>query len=200
MRAARRWRAAKDCKSMETMKALNQTRRQIQQSVLDLFKGLSFSQRLAQGVLMALQAVCGACLAYGIGRALHTEQAVWAAITAIAVTQHNYADTMALSRDQFVGAMAGGLLGFAGAAFGGGHLVAYAITIAVVIVCCWCLNVGSAARLGGVTATIVLLFPVDGPLWDVPLVRLGEVTLGTVCALTVSWGLSRIERYWVGRP
>ncbi|WP_323121665.1 FUSC family protein [Burkholderia alba] len=179
---------------METLKTFNETRRQIQQAVFDLFKGLSLKERLLQGVLMALQAVIGASIAYGIGRALHSEQAVWAAITAIAVTQHNYADTMNLSRDQFIGAMVGGLLGFAGAALGGGHYVAYAITIVVVIVCCWCLNVGSAARLGAITATIVLLFPGNGPLWDIPLVRLGEVTLGTVCAVAVSWTLSVIER------
>ncbi|KWE52609.1 hypothetical protein WL76_15575 [Burkholderia ubonensis] len=186
---------------MNTLRTLNETRQQIQQSVFDLFKGLSLRQRLAQGGLMALQAVCGACLAYGIGRALHTEQAVWAAITAIAVTQHNYADTMSLSRDQFVGAMVGGVLGFAGAALGGGHdMLAYAIAVAVVIVCCWCLNVGSAARLGGVTATIVMLFPGSGPLWDIPLVRLGEVTLGTVCALGVCWATSKIERRWLARP
>ncbi|KAB0636830.1 FUSC family protein [Burkholderia stagnalis] len=184
---------------MNTLRTLDETRQQIQQSIFDLFKGLSLRERLAQGGLMALQAVCGACLAYGIGRALHTEQAVWAAITAIAVTQHNYSDTMSLSRDQFVGAMVGGVLGFAGAALGGGHLVAYALAVAIVIVCCWCLNVGSAARLGGVTATIVMLFPGSGPLWDIPLVRLGEVTLGTVCALAVCWGMSRIERRWFRR-
>jgi uncharacterized membrane protein YgaE (UPF0421/DUF939 family) len=184
---------------MNTMKALDETRREIQQSVVDLFKGLSFGQRFTQGALMALQAVCGACLAYGIGRALHTEQAVWAAITAIAVTQHNYSDTMSLSRDQFIGAMVGGLLGFAGTALGGGHFVAYPATVAIVIVCCWCLNVGSAARLGGVTATIVMLFPGDGPLWDIPLMRLGEVTLGTVCALGVTWLLNRLERYGFDR-
>ncbi|MEK8068611.1 FUSC family protein, partial [Burkholderia contaminans] len=95
---------------MDTIRTLNEARQQIQQSIFDLFKGLSFSERLAQGGLMALQAVCGACLAYVIGHALHTEQAVWAAITAIAVTQHNYSDTMSLSRDQFVGAMVGGVL------------------------------------------------------------------------------------------
>ncbi len=179
---------------MDPQTTFADARRQIQQSVLSLFKGLSLRERLVQGALMALQAVIGASLAYGIGRALHTEQAVWAAVTAIAVTQHNYADTMSLSRDQFIGAMVGGVLGFAGAAFGGGHYLAYAVTIVVVIICCWCLNVGSAARLGGVTATIVLLFPGNGPLWDIPLVRLGEVTLGTLCALVVCWVLSLFER------
>lgn len=184
---------------METIKAFNEARRQIQESVLELFKGLSLRERLLQGVLMAVQAASGACLAYGIGRALHTEQAVWAAITAIAVTQHNYADTINLSRDQFIGAMVGGLIGFAGAATGAGHFVAYAITIVTAIICCWCLNVGSAARLGAITATIVLLFPGEGPLWNIPLVRLGEVTLGTACAMAVGWTMSRIERRWFAK-
>ncbi|WP_186140539.1 FUSC family protein [Burkholderia gladioli] len=185
---------------MDTIRTLDETRRQIQQSLASLFKGMSLRQRAAQGAVMALQAVCGACLAYGIGLALHSEQAVWAAVTAIAVTQHQYADTMNLSRDQFIGAMVGGVLGFTGAALGhanaGMHVLAYAVAIAATIVICWCLDVGSAARLGGVTATIVMLFPGNGPLWDIPLIRLGEVTLGTVCALLVCAVLARIERWW----
>lgn len=188
-----------DSNQMETIKSFNSARQQIQRSALDLFKGLPLGERALQGLLMAVQAASGACLAYGIGRALHTEQAVWAAITAIAVTQHSYADTISLSRDQFVGAIVGGLVGFAGAATGIGHVAAYAMTIVAAIVCCWCLNVGSAARLGAITATIVLLFPGGGPLWGVPLVRLGEVTLGTACATVVSWTITQIERRWLAR-
>jgi uncharacterized membrane protein YgaE (UPF0421/DUF939 family) len=179
---------------MNPLKTLDETREQIQQSLHDLFKGLSLAERLTQGAVMALQTVCGACLAYAIGRLLHSEQAVWAVVTAIAVTQHSYSDTMALSRDQFIGAMVGGVLGFAGIAFGGGHFIVYPLVVAIVVICCWCLNVGSAARLGGVTATIVMLFPGNGPLWDIPFVRLGEVTLGTVCALGVTLTLNWIER------
>ncbi|MBN3725336.1 FUSC family protein [Burkholderia sp. Ac-20379] len=185
---------------MDTIRTLHDTRRQIQQSIASLFKGMSLRERTKQGAAMALQAVCGACLAYGIGRLLHSEQAVWAAVTAISVTQHQYSDTMSLSRDQFIGAMVGGVLGFAGAALGNAHytthLLAYAVAIGATIVICWCLDVGSAARLGGVTATTVLLFPGDGPLWDIPLIRLGMITLGTVCALVVCALQARIERWW----
>jgi uncharacterized membrane protein YccC len=168
--------------------------------LFELLKTLPFRDRIAEGLLMALQAVAGACLAYGIGRVVHPEQAFWAAITAIAVTQHTYADTRNLSRDQFVGAMAGGLFGFAGAWFGAGthEILGYATTIGAVILVCWCLNVGSAARLGAITATIVLLVPQQGPLWDVALYRLGEVTLGTLCALFVSLFVSRLQRALAG--
>ncbi|WP_257756844.1 FUSC family protein [Burkholderia glumae] len=189
---------------MDPIRTLDDTRRDIQQSLLALFKGMSLRERVMQGAMMALRAVCGACLAYGIGHALHSGQAVWAAVTAIAVTQHHYSDTVKLSRDQFVGAMVGGVLGFAGAALGSStfpaQLLVYAAAITATIMACWCLDVGSAARLGGVTATIVLLFPSNGPLWDIPLIRLGEVTLGTVCALVVCALLAWLERQWRGRP
>jgi uncharacterized membrane protein YgaE (UPF0421/DUF939 family) len=164
--------------------------------LMELLKTLPFGDRLAEGSLMALQAVCSACLAYGIASALQTQQPFWAAITAIAVTQPKYADTRNLSRDQFIGAMAGGLFGFAGASLGAGahEIWGYATTVAAVIVVCWCVNVGSAARLGAITATIVLLVPTQGPLWDVPLFRLIQVVLGTMSTLLVSWLFTLVRR------
>ncbi|MBK5048252.1 FUSC family protein [Paraburkholderia domus] len=169
-------------------------------SLFAFLKSLPLGDRLVEGGMMAAQAVAGASLAFAIGQWLHTEQAFWAAITAIAVSQHSYIDTRNLSRDQFIGAMVGGVCGLVGATLGGGHLAAYAATVAVAIVICWVVNVGSAARLGGVTATIMLLVPGMGSPWDKALSRLGEVTLGTVCALLVTFVMSRIEKHWFGRP
>ncbi|WP_074771122.1 MULTISPECIES: FUSC family protein [Paraburkholderia] len=169
-------------------------------SLFAFLKALPLGERLIEGGFMAVQAVAGASLAFAIGRALHTEQAFWAAITAIAVSQHSYIDTRNLSRDQFIGAMVGGMCGLAGALLGGGHFAAYAATVAIAIVICWVVNVGSAARLGGITATIMLLVPGMGPAWDKALLRLGEVTIGTVCALLVAYLMSRIEQRWFGKP
>ena len=180
----------------DTKPTRREVRTQAADLLFELLKGLPFRDRIAEGLLMALQAMGGACMAYGIALVVHPEQAFWAAITAIAVTQHTYADTRNLSRDQFIGAMAGGVFGFAGAWFGAGthEILGYATTIGAVILACWCMNVGSAARLGAITATIVLLVPQHGPLWDVALERLGEVTLGTLCALFVSLVVSRLQR------
>jgi uncharacterized membrane protein YgaE (UPF0421/DUF939 family) len=169
-------------------------------SLFAFLKALPLGERLIEGGFMAVQAVLGASLAFGIGRALHTEQAFWAAITAIAVSQHSYIDTRNLSRDQFIGAMVGGICGLAGTLLGGGHFAAYAATVGVAILICWIVNVGSAARLGGITATIMLLVPGMGPAWDKALLRLGEVTTGTVCALLVAYLMSRIEQRWFGKP
>src|SRR5579864_913828 len=71
-------------------------------SLIEMIKAQPLSERVSEGGMMALQAVGGATMAYLIARALHPEQAFWAAITAIAVSQHSYADTQNLSRDQFM--------------------------------------------------------------------------------------------------
>ncbi|CAB3760543.1 FUSC family protein [Paraburkholderia solisilvae] len=182
-----------------TMTDISETRHEARARAADVLVGLlknqPFRERVAEGCLVALQAVCGACLAYGVAIALHTQQAFWAAITAIAVTQHTYADTRNLSRDQFIGAMAGGVFGFVGASLGAGthELLGYATTVAAVIIACWCVNVGSAARLGAITATIVLLVPMQGPLWDVPLFRLVQVIIGTLSTLFVSWLFAQVQ-------
>jgi uncharacterized membrane protein YgaE (UPF0421/DUF939 family) len=176
------------------------TRASAAELLFAFLKSLPFAERLTEGSLMAFQAVAGASLAFEIGQELHTEQAFWAAITAIAVSQHSYVDTRKLSRDQFIGAMVGGLCGLAGATLGHGYFAAYAATVAAAIVLCWIVNVGSAARLGGITATIMLLVPGIGPAWDKALLRLGEVTLGTVCALLVAWLMARAEKRWFSTP
>ena len=169
----------------------------LQQSAFSVLKSLPRKSRVAQGLLMALRAVCGAGLAYSIGVALHTEQAFWAAITAIAVTQHDYADTLSQSRDQFIGALAGAVCGFAAATLGTENIAIYLASVAVVIVVCWCLKVSTAARLAGITTTIVLLVPAHGPVWTVALLRCAEVTLGMLCAIPVCALFSYVERRWL---
>jgi uncharacterized membrane protein YgaE (UPF0421/DUF939 family) len=168
-------------------------------SLFAFLKSLPLPDRLIEGSVMALQAVVGASIAFAIASALHAEQPFWAAITAIAVSQHSYVDTRKLSYDQFFGAMVGGLCGLIAAVLGGGHFLAYMVTVAIVIVSCWSANIGSAARLGGITATIVLLVPHMGPAWEIALERLGQVTLGTLCALLVCALIRVIERRWFGR-
>jgi uncharacterized membrane protein YccC len=146
---------------------------------------------------MAARAAGGAGLAYGVGRALHTQQAFWAAITAIAVVQQNYTDMLSQSRDQVIGAAAGGVCGLAAATLAPENVGVYLAAVAVVMVGCWLLKVGSAARLGGITTTIVLLVPAQGPAWDVALIRFAEVSIGMACALPVGWLVSWLERRWL---
>ena len=188
---------------IDTMTESSQARRAERMSAANsLFafrKSLPLRDRLIEGCIMALQAVAGASIAFTLASHLHAEQPFWSAITAIAVSQHSYVDTRKLSFDQFIGAMVGGICGLAGAVLGGEHFLAYMVTVAVAIIICWGANIGSAARLGGITATIVLLVPRMGPAWEVALERLGQVTLGTVCALMICALIHVIEQRWFGK-
>lgn len=172
--------------------------RGFQQMLLQQYQQLPWGHRLLKGLSQAAQALIGASLGYGLGLLLHTQQAFWAALTAIAVTQQTYVDTRASSRDQVIGASIGGVIGMAAAYLGGDSYFAYAAAIVLVIVVCWCFNVGSAGKLGATTATIVLLVPHTGPFWTVALTRLGEVTLGIASALLVTRTASWLEARWLG--
>jgi uncharacterized membrane protein YgaE (UPF0421/DUF939 family) len=156
---------------------------------------MSPGERLRQGALMAVQAAGSACLAYAIGRLLHTQQAVWAALTGISVVQHSYVDTEHLARDQLFGALVGGLCGMVASLYGGGHYLIYGATIAVAVVVSWAINIGSAARLAATTATIVLLVPAEGSPLHTAATRLGEVAIGTLSAIFICVLISTYEKW-----
>jgi len=165
------------------------------QRVLDrLFRSLPLGKRLRIGAFMAFKAALSASVAYAIGQALHTEQAFWAAISAVAVTQPHFGDTRGAGRDRCLGTVLGGIVGFLGLWTGGsGNILAFALGLGLVTIVCWMANATAAARIAGITAAIVLLVPGTGPSWEVPLTRLGEVVLGTLCALVIGWAVSRLE-------
>lgn len=158
------------------------------------------AERLRQGVLMAVQAAGSACVAYAVGRLLHTQEAVWAAMTGISVVQHSYVDTEHLARDQLIGALVGGLCGLVASVYGGvGHYAVYAATIAVAVIVSWAINIGSAARLAATTATIVLLVPAQGTPLHTAATRFAEVAIGTLSAIVVCALLGMVERWQARR-
>ena len=165
------------------------------QRLLDrLFKGLPLASRLRVGLFMAFKAMLASITAYGAGYLLRPEEAFWAAISAVAVTQPHYGDTRGAGRDRVLGTTFGGIAGLLGLWVGGtGDLVSFALALALVTVACWTANAGAAAKIGGITSAIVLLVPATGPRWEVAASRLGEVICGTVCALVVGWLVSRLE-------
>lgn len=155
-------------------------------------------ERLLAGFAHALRAVLAASLGYWAALALGLEQGYWAAITAISVSQSSYAEVRTSSRDQFIGAMLGGLVGLAAAMLGHEHYLAYVLAVAVGMLACWLLNLGAAGRISGITSTIILLVPHEGAFWQFALFRLGEVTLGAIAALLVTRVLDLLERRWFG--
>lgn len=164
----------------------------------ELYRRLPWSHRLINGLSLAVQALTAASLGYGLGLLLHTQQAFWGALTAIAVTQQSYLDTRRSSRDQVIGAAIGASIAMIASSLAQDNYLVYAVTMAVSIVLCWCFNIGNAGRLSATTVTIVMLVPHSGPFWTIALTRLGEVTLGIGSALLVTWLAHRLETRWLG--
>ena len=168
----------------------------VEQVVDTFYRRLPWTHRALKGMWQALLALVAASSAYGLGLLLHTQQAFWAALTAIAVTQQSYLDTRASSRDQIIGATVGGIAGLAAALLWGEQYGAYAVAIVVAITACWLFGVGSAGRLSGSTTTIVMLVPHNGSFWLIALTRIGEVALGIACALLVVGIAERLQARW----
>jgi len=166
------------------------------QQLQDVYQRLPWSHRLVNGLSLALQALAGASLGYGPGLLLHTQQAFWGALTAIAVTQQSYIDTRKSSIDQVIGAAIGASIAIIGSYLAQDNYLVYAITMAISIVLCWLFNIGNAGKLSATTVTIVMLVPHNGPFWTIALTRLGEVTIGIGSALLVTWIANRLEKLW----
>ena len=116
----------------------------------------------------------------------------WGAITAIAVVQTEYKAARTTARDQFVGAAIGGGIGVAVVAATGQHLVSYVVAVVVSVLASWMLNVATAARLSGVTATIIMVVPHAGSPQSEMMARVSEVAWGLSVAIAVVWLTGRL--------
>ncbi|GLQ91855.1 FUSC family protein [Dyella acidisoli] len=168
-----------------------------QQQLQDVYQRLPWSHRLINGLSLAVQTLIAASLGYGLGLLLHTQQAFWGALTAIAVTQQSYIDTRKSSIDQVIGAAIGATIAISASYLAQDNYFVYAITMAISIVLCWLFNIGSAGKLSATTVTIVMLVPHNGPFWTIALTRLGEVTIGIASALLVTGIAHKLEKLWL---
>jgi uncharacterized membrane protein YccC len=165
-----------------------------------LREALRPSQRITLGATLALRTVLAASFGYFSALALGFPQSYWSAITAISVNQGSYIDARNSSRDQFLGAMIGGLIGMAVATLGHDQYLTYVLAVMIGMVLCSVFDLNAAGRISGITTTIVMLVPNQGAFWQVALFRLGEVTTGAVAALLVSALFNLLERRLFGTP
>jgi uncharacterized membrane protein YccC len=151
-----------------------------------LRKNLPGRQRLLLGFAQAVRVAAAASLGYFGALAAGLQPGFWSAITAISVTQSSFAEVRNSSRDQFIGAMFGGLIGLGAALLGHDHYWAYVAAVMLGTMLCWACNLSATGRISGITTTIIMLVPHQGSFLQFALLRLGEVTLGAVAALLVT--------------
>ncbi|MDR3530903.1 MAG: FUSC family protein [Rhodopila sp.] len=150
-------------------------------------KRLADRQNLTDGLVHGIMSAGAALIAYLPTQALGLREGFWAAITAITVVQNALAEVRASARDQFVGATIGGSVGVVVSIFAGQHLASFALAVILAMVLCSMLNLGSAARLAGITATIILLVPHQGSAQTMMVSRIAEVGWGVCVAIVVVW-------------
>ena len=160
----------------------------------DLSKAMPLPQRLRGGLSQGVTSALAAVVAYLPTQALGLQEGFWGAITAMAVTQTELGATRNNGRDQFTGAAIGGVVGVAVALTAGQHLAGYVMAVVLSMLACWAVNIASASRLAGITATIILLVPHTGTPGHMLVSRVGEVGWGVVVALCLVWARERLLR------
>ncbi|HTC51484.1 MAG TPA: FUSC family protein [Steroidobacteraceae bacterium] len=163
-----------------------------------LQKALPLLHRMAGGMHHGLISACAAVIAYLPTQPLGLKEGYWSAMTAIAVVQTEFRATETTARDQFIGAAIGGITALCAYLAFGPHLVVYAAAVVVAMLTCWALNVASASRLAGTTATIILLVPHTGSPAGMFGSRLAEVAWGVSVAVVTVWAAARLPaRHWL---
>lgn len=162
--------------------------------VTRLRKRLPLRRRLAGGLAHGVMSAVAATVAYLPTQLLGLREGFWAAITAVAVAQTEFGATRSTARDQFTGAMIGGVIGLAAYLGLGPSLPTYAAAVVFATLACWLVNVASACRLAGITATIILLVPHLGPVERMAGSRVLEVGWGVCVAIGTVWVVTRLNR------
>lgn len=171
--------------------------RWLRDQVTRLHKRLPLRRRFAGGLAHGIMSSVAAIAAYLPTQLLGLQEGFWAAITAVAVAQTEFGATRSTARDQFTGAAIGGLIGLAAYLTLGPSVPTYALGVVLAILTCWLLNVASACRLAGITATIILLVPHLGPVERMAGSRVLEVGWGVSVAIVTVWLVTRVNR-WLG--
>lgn len=161
-------------------------------SLLGLRRALPLLHRLAGGAHQGAISACAALLAFMPAHAIGLSQSFWSAITAISVAQTEFHAAQTTARDQFLGAAVGGLTGLCTFFAFGQSLIVYALAVILAMLVCWVINVASASRLAGITATIILLVPHVGSPESMFVSRLVEVGWGVCVAVAIVWLAGRL--------
>lgn len=168
-------------------------------NVYQLRKELPLLRRVAGGVHLGAISAFAAVAAYLPTHAFGLKEGFWSSITAISVVQTEFQATQTTARDQFIGAAVGGSVAVgASLAMGEQNLFVYAGAIVVSMLVCWALNVASAGRLAGSTATIILLVPHSGSAQHMFGARLAEVGWGLCVAIAIVWVAGRVPAKYFG--
>ena len=125
-----------------------------------------------------------------VARLFRLQEAYWAPITTLVITQSSLGAALAVSWQRLIGTALGAVVGAILAIYFGRNVVIFGTGVFVLgLLSALVRSDRSAYRFAGVTLAIVLLIPRSGSPWQTALHRCAEVFIGIVVALllTVLW-------------
>ncbi|MCU1297025.1 MAG: conserved rane protein of unknown function [Acidobacteriaceae bacterium] len=145
-------------------------------SLLDLHS-IEHSARTTVAAIVALM----------VARFFHLQEAYWACITAIIVTQSNLEATLAISSQRLAGTALGAAAGALISSYFGANVIDFGLGLFVLGLLCAALRLEkNAYRYAGITLAIVLLVPHPSTAWMVAAHRFLEVSIGIAVSLLLS--------------
>jgi len=125
-----------------------------------------------------------------VARLFRLQEAYWAPITTLVITQSSLGAALAVSWQRLIGTALGAVVGAILAIYPGRNVLIFATGIFVLgLLSAVVRSDRSAYRFAGITLAIVLLIPRAGSAWQTALHRCAEVFIGIGVALllTVVW-------------
>lgn len=123
-----------------------------------------------------------------VARLFRLQEAYWAAITTLVISQSSLGAALTVSEQRFIGTTFGAIIGaIVASQFGPNALLFGACVFILGPLCAMVRSDRSAYRFGGVTLAIVLMVPRTDPAWRVAFHRFAEVSIGIGVALILAW-------------
>jgi uncharacterized membrane protein YccC len=123
-----------------------------------------------------------------VARMFRLQEAYWAPITTLVITQSSLGAAFPVSAQRFIGTVLGAVLGAVVASHFGASVVVFGGCVFILGLLCNLTHTDSTGyRFGGIALAIVILIPRTGPAWRIAFHRLAEVSIGIVVALILAW-------------
>jgi len=125
-----------------------------------------------------------------VARLFRLQEAYWAPITTLVITQSSLGAALAVSWQRLIGTVLGAVVGAALASYFEHNVLIFGTGILILgLLSALVRSDRSAYRFAGVTLAVVLLIPRAGSPWQIAFHRCAEVFIGIGVALmlTVAW-------------
>jgi uncharacterized membrane protein YccC len=133
-----------------------------------------------------LRLLVGCAISFALSKLFHLQEAYWALITTVVVTQPALNETITASINRVMGTIIGAAIGFLVLEAATPSLPAAWLFWPALLPLAILTSMRQSLRLSCITLIVVVLIPSTGPVFTRPLDRVIGILLGTAAALVVA--------------